>query len=122
MTGPADPSATTLRTHCGGALRLADAGAAVTLGGWVHKARDLGGIVFLDLRDRDGLVQVSFNPDWTAPAVIAAAAVVGVESAIIVDGVVAPRPAEMRNADLATGEIEVRATALRVVGPAVAPA
>jgi len=107
-----------MRSHLGGSLRRAHAGTAVRLGGWVHKSRDLGGLVFIDLRDREGLVQVSFNPEWTSAEVIAAAAAVGTESAVLVEGTVAPRPDGLRNADLPTGEIEVRATALRVVGPA----
>ncbi|HET8769610.1 MAG TPA: aspartate--tRNA ligase [Gemmatimonadaceae bacterium] len=111
-----------MRSHLGGSLRLADEGTRVTLGGWVHRARDLGGLVFMDLRDRAGVVQVSFNPDWTPAAVIEAAAAVGVESVVIVEGVVAGRPTEMRNAKIGTGDIEVRATAIRVVGPAVTPA
>jgi len=119
---PVSALATTLRSHLGGALRLADEGTRVTLGGWVHRARDLGGLVFMDLRDRAGVVQVSFNPDWTPAAVIEAAAAVGVESVVIVEGVVAGRPTEMRNAKIGTGDIEVRATAIRVVGPAVTPA
>ncbi|MBA4070523.1 MAG: aspartate--tRNA ligase [Gemmatimonas sp.] len=113
---------TSQRTHRCGDLRAEHAAAAVTLGGWVHRSRDLGGLVFMDLRDRAGLVQVSFNPDWTSAAVIAEAAAVGVESVVIVEGIVEPRPAEMRNPQLDTGEIEVRATSLRVVGPAVTPA
>jgi len=87
----------------------------------VHKSRDLGGLVFIDLRDREGLVQVSFNPDWTTADVIAAAAAVGTESAVLVEGIVAPRPEGLRNTDLGTGEIEVRATSIRVVGPAETP-
>jgi len=106
----------------GGSLRLRDVGTTVTLGGWVHRSRDLGGLVFLDLRDREGLVQVSFNPEWTPAEVIDAAAAAGVESVVMVEGVVAGRPPEMRNRDLGTGEIEVRATAIRVVGPATTPA
>lgn len=125
--GSSSPFVTTLRSHLGGALRLTDAGITVTLGGWVHRSRDLGGLVFLDLRDREGVVQVSFNPEWTPPAVIDAAAAVGIESAVIVEGTVVARPTAMRNADLGTGDlgtgdIEVRATAIRVVGPAVTPA
>ncbi len=114
--------ATSQRTHPCGALRAEHAGVAVTLGGWVHRSRNLGGLVFIDLRDRAGLVQVSFNPDWSSAATIADAAAVGVESVVIVEGVVAPRPAEMRNPHLETGDIEVRATSIRVVGPAVTPA
>jgi len=111
-----------MRTHLCGALRAADAGVTVRLGGWVHRPRDLGAIVFLDLRDRDGIVQVSFDPRWTPPDVLARAAAVGVESVILVEGEVARRPGDATNADLATGEIEVRATALTVVGPATTPA
>ncbi|MCX5760216.1 MAG: aspartate--tRNA ligase [Gemmatimonadetes bacterium] len=114
--------ATTQRSHLCGALRLSDAGTAVTLGGWVHRSRNLGGLVFIDLRDREGLLQVNFGPDWAGADVIAAAAAVGVESVVIIEGTVMPRPAEMRNADLATGEVEVQATSIRVVGPAVTPA
>jgi len=114
--------ATSLRTHLGGALRRADVGSKVTLGGWVHRSRDLGGLVFLSLRDREGIVQVSFNPDWTAPDVIAAAAAVGVESVVLIDGTVHERPADQHNSEMATGEVEVRATGIRVVGPAATPA
>ena len=123
MTGVSGPPLrTTLRSHIGGALRRRDVGTAVTLGGWVHRTRDLGGLVFIDLRDRDGLVQISFNPEWTAAAVIAQAAAVGVESVVLIEGLVAERPAEMRNKELGTGEVEIRATAIKVVGPATTPA
>ena len=92
------------------------------LGGWVHRSRDLGGLVFLDLRDRAGLVQVSFDPGSAGQDVCSLAASVGSETVVLVEGVVAERPAAMRNADMSTGAIEVRATALRVVGPAGTPA
>ena len=115
-------SGTTLRTHRCGALRRSDVGRSVRLGGWVHRRRDLGGIVFLDLRDRDGLVQVAVGPAWAAADTVAAAQAVGVESVVLVEGEVVARPANMQNADLLTGEIEVHATALRVVGPAGTPA
>ena len=119
---PASPVATSMRSHLGGALRRADVGAQVTLGGWVHRSRDLGGLVFLSLRDREGVLQVSFNPDWTGPDVIAAAAAVGVESVVLIEGTVHERPADQYNPEMATGQIEVRATGIRVVGPAVTPA
>lgn len=122
MTSVSDPLATSLRTHLGGALRLSDEGQRVTLGGWVHKSRDLGGQLFIDLRDREGLVQLAFNPHWTSADVISAATSIGLECAVLVDGIVAPRPDGLRNPEMATGEIEVRVSAIRVVGPAATPA
>jgi aspartyl-tRNA synthetase len=93
-----------------GSLRTTDVGSAVRLGGWVQRTRDLGGIVFLDLRDRAGVVQVSFDPRWTPADVIARAGRLGF------------RPADAQNPELETGGVEVRATALREVGPAETPA
>ncbi len=115
-------ASTSLRSRLCGSLRASDAGTPVRLGGWVHCTRDLGGIVFMDLRDYAGLVQVSFDPRWTPPDVLARAQRLGVESVVLLDGDVAERPPEARNAELPTGDIEVRATELRVVGPAVTPA
>ena len=114
--------ATSLRTHPCGALRAEHVGSSVSLGGWVHRTRDLGGLVFVDLRDRAGIVQVSFDPATTDAAVCAQAAALGAETVVIVEGVVAERPDTMRNAEMVTGDIEVRATSLRIVGPAVTPA
>ena len=113
-----DPLATSLRTHLCGELRSSHAGTKVRLGGWVHRARNLGGLVFVDLRDRAGLVQVSFDPKYTPADVLERAAALTNETVVLVEGEVVARPAEMRNADVATGEIEVRATAVQVVGPA----
>ena len=120
MTAPSF-LATSIRSHLGGLLRAADAGTTVTLGGWVHRSRNLGGIVFLDLRDREGLVQVSFGTEWSSAETIAAAAAVGVECVVIVEGAVVVRQASTVNPEMGTGEIEVRATAIRTVGPAVTP-
>ncbi len=106
---------------CGG-FRAADAGARVRLGGWIHRTRDLGGLLFLDLRDRSGLVQVSFDPRWATPEAIAAAASAGVESVVLIEGEVALRPPEGRNPEMATGEVEIRAASINVVGPAETPA
>src|SRR5215210_2935743 len=114
--------ATTFRTHLCGALRDDDVGASVRLGGWVHRSRDLGGLVFFDLRDRAGLVQVSVNLATASPEVAQVAASLGAETVVQVDGVVRARPAAMRNSELATGGVEVQATSLRVVGPAETPA
>ena len=92
------------------------------LGGWVHRRRDLGGIVFLDLRDRDGLVQVAVGPGWASPEVISRAQTAGTEAVIVVEGDVVARPPNMRNSELATGDVEVHATVLQVIGPAETPA
>jgi len=78
--------------------------------------------VFLDLRDRDGIVQVCFGPGWAPADLIAQAQSAKTESVLTVEGDVVLRPAEGRNAELATGDVEVHATALRVVGPAETPA
>lgn len=110
--------ATTLRTNLCGGLSADDIGARVTLGGWVQSSRNLGGIVFLNLRDRAGVIQVSFNPDYTPQAVIGAAASVPLESVVSIEGEVAFRPTDMVNPDMPTGAIEVRASSLFVVGPA----
>ena len=112
---------TSLRTGRAGALRASNAGEKVTLGGWVHRSRNLGGIVFIDLRDLDGLVQLSFGTDWASAEVIAAAAAVGVESVVIVEGTVVERSADTKNPDMGTGAVEVRGISLTVVGPALTP-
>jgi aspartyl-tRNA synthetase len=113
--------ATTYRTHLAGSLRLANVGTTVRLGGWVHNKRNLGGLVFLDLRDREGIVQVSFDPASVDAATLDAAASVGKESVVLVEGEVVPRPEAGRNPELATGDVEVKARSLSVVGPAVTP-
>ncbi|MCZ6917314.1 MAG: aspartate--tRNA ligase [Gemmatimonadetes bacterium] len=112
---------TALRTHYCGALRLEHEGQPVQLGGWVHRRRDLGGIVFFDLRDREGIVQVAFGPAWSSPDVIERAQAVGAESVVMIDGTVGARPEGARNAAMATGDVEVHATDFRIVGPAETP-
>jgi aspartyl-tRNA synthetase len=114
--------ATTLRTHAGGLLTRDDAGRTVRLGGWVHRRRDLGGLVFIDLRDRHGLVQLSFDPDICPREVLARAAGAGVESVVLATGTVRVRPEAGRDAGMLSREIEVQVTGLEVVGPAVTPA
>ena len=115
-------TATALRSHRCGSLTRADVGQAVRLGGWVHRVRDLGGVVFIDLRDIDGLLQLSFNPDWTPASVLAVARQVGQESVILVSGTVALRPDSARDTTMASREVELRVTGCEVVGPAVTPA
>jgi aspartyl-tRNA synthetase len=114
--------ATALRTHRGGSLSREQLGQEVRLGGWVHRRRDLGGLVFVDLRDRAGLVQLSFNPEWTPPDVMERAAGLGAESVILVRGIVALRPEPSRDQRLTSREVEIQATELEVVGPAQTPA
>ena len=115
-------SRTAWRTHRCGALRAEHVGQRVKLGGWVHRRRDLGGIVFLDLRDRAGLVQAAVGPAWSPADVCARAGALGAETVVVVEGEVVARPPNMKNADLATGDVEVHVTALQVVGPADTPA
>jgi len=111
-----------MRTDACGMLRRADVGRTVRLGGWVHRSRDLGGLVFIDLRDRTGVLQLAFGPAWTDPTVLALAASVGVESVVLCEGEVIAREPERLNPEMQTGEIEVRVISLRIVGPAVTPA
>jgi aspartyl-tRNA synthetase len=115
-------SATAFRTHRSGALTRAEAGQKVRLGGWVHRRRDLGGLVFVDLRDRAGLVQLSCNPAWTPPEVMERAAGLGAETVILVSGTVELRPEPARDPNLTSREVEVHVTGLEVVGPAQTPA
>ena len=112
---------TAMRTHRCGALRLKNEGETVRLGGWVNRSRDLGGVVFIDLRDRDGIVQLSCGPEWTSPDLMDIAAGVGAESVLLVEGVVARRPEAAKDTTMATRDVEVHVTHLRVVGPAVTP-
>src|SRR5215831_8713507 len=94
------------RTHSCGALRAADEGKNAVLMGWVHRRRDHGGVVFIDLRDRDGVTQVVVHED-VDPGVHKRAEAVRPEYVIAVEGKVAPRGAGAVNPNLATGEIEV---------------
>ncbi|MGH7717558.1 MAG: aspartate--tRNA ligase [Gemmatimonadaceae bacterium] len=116
-TDNTDSLATTRRSRTCGSLRLADAGQTVRLGGWIHRRRDLGGIVFLDVRDRSGIVQVSLDATTAA-----AAESLGAESVVEVEGEVRARPEKDRNPEIATGDVEVRGSSVKVVGPAATPA
>ncbi|MFZ2029604.1 MAG: aspartate--tRNA ligase [Vitreimonas sp.] len=103
------------RTHTCGQLRPTDAGKAVRLSGWVHRKRDHGGLLFIDLRDNYGLTQIVIAP--SSPA-FAAAEKTRAESVIQIDGKVVERTAETTNANLPTGGIEVQASALEMLGAA----
>src|SRR5262245_42053921 len=115
-------AATGLRTHRCGSLSRDQVGARVRLGGWVHRRRALGGLVFIDLRDRDGLVQISCTPAWPPPAVLERAAGLGAETVILATGTVELRPEAARDSALASRDVEVHVTDLEIVGPAVTPA
>jgi aspartyl-tRNA synthetase len=105
------------RTHGCGQLRAAAAGEAVTLMGWAHRRRDHGGLIFVDLRDRQGVTQCVFDPSTAGEAHALAQSVRG-EFVLAVRGTVARRPAGTENPRLATGEIEVRVTDLRILNEA----
>ncbi|HET7275377.1 MAG TPA: aspartate--tRNA ligase [Longimicrobiaceae bacterium] len=111
---------TRYRSTVAGILRGTDIGREVRLVGWVHRRRDLGGLVFIDLRDRSGMVQVSFDPEWSPPEVVKAARGLGPEDVIQVTGTVAVRPGGNVNTDLPTGEIEIRSVSLEIISAAEA--
>jgi aspartyl-tRNA synthetase len=113
-----DPSVTG-RLTCG-SLRLDNVGDEVTLHGWVHRRRDLGGLIFIDLRDRYGLTQVVFNPEIAPDAHDSAGSVRG-EFVLEVRGVVRERPEGTRNPKLSSGEIEVEAHGLDLLNVAKTP-
>jgi aspartyl-tRNA synthetase len=105
-----------MRTHYSGEVNEHLVGSTVSVAGWVHRRRDHGGVIFVDLRDRDGLVQVVFDPD--APAVFAEAERVRGEWVIRVTGLVRPRPAGTANANLASGQVELLAREVEVLNRA----
>jgi aspartyl-tRNA synthetase len=107
-----------MRTHYAGTLRASDEGTDVALCGWVAHRRDHGGVVFIDLRDREGVVQVVLDP--SAPG-CADAHHLRSEWVIRVEGAVRPRPEGTVNPTLPTGEVEVAATGVEVLSPAEPP-
>jgi aspartyl-tRNA synthetase len=108
------------RTHTCGELRRQDQGLRVKLAGWVHRRRDQGGLVFLDLRDRYGLTQVSVRSD-EYPEAHAVAASVRPEYAVRVEGTVRERPSGARNPKLPTGEVEIAAERIEVLSTSPTP-
>ena len=103
------------RSHTCGALRAADTGQTVRLSGWIHRKRDHGGLVFIDLRDHYGLTQLVLAPDTPGFAVVER---LRAESVIRVDGEVVARSPDTINTNLATGEVEVRVKAVEVLSEA----
>jgi aspartyl-tRNA synthetase len=102
-----------MRTHYCGEVNENLVGSTVEVAGWVHRRRDHGGVIFVDLRDRDGLLQVVFDPD--AAGVFAEAERLRGEWVIKVTGTVRPRPAGTANANLASGQVELLARGIEVL-------
>jgi len=108
------------KSHTCGELRREHAGQTVTLSGWVHRRRDHGGLTFIDLRDRFGIVQVVANPE-TAPDAHSRLGPVRNEWVLQIVGAVRPRPDGMQNPDLPTGEIEIEIQSVVILNPAKSP-
>ena len=106
------------RSHTCGDLTAAAAGTQATLMGWVHRARDHGGVLFVDLRDRYGLTQIVFRPEVGGAALLERAAMLGNEWVIAARGRVVGRPPEALNPDLPTGAIELEVKELRILAAA----
>jgi aspartyl-tRNA synthetase len=109
-----------LKTHTNGELRKGNIGQTVTLAGWVHRRRDHGGLIFIDLRDRFGLTQVVFNPS-VSPQAHTLASELKPEYVVQVTGKVEPRPAGQENPGLATGDIEVFAESVQILNESKQP-
>ena len=107
------------RTNYCGQVDRRHLGQTVTLMGWVHRRRDHGGVIFVDLRDREGLCQVVFDPDRAE--IFAMAETLRNEFVVAVTGLVRPRPGSTANANLASGEIEVLAHSAEILNPSVTP-
>src|SRR5579884_2168528 len=108
------------RTHMCGQLRASDAGQTAVLMGWVHRRRDLGGVIFVHLRDREGVTQIVFRADRDAE-LLKKAELLGAEYVIAVQGVVDKRTPETVNAAIPTGEIEVIAEKLWILNESRTP-
>jgi len=106
------------RTHHCNELRPTHIGQTVTLSGWVHSRRDLGGLIFIDVRDREGRTQTVFDPSDLAKELFEQAAALRSECVVSLTGKVRQRPAGTNNAKIPTGEIEVGITALEVLNMA----
>ncbi|HJQ30195.1 MAG TPA: aspartate--tRNA ligase [Rubrobacter sp.] len=107
------------RTHSAGELRKENVGERIRLAGWVHRRRDHGGLIFIDLRDRWGISQITFHPE--REEIFSSAERLRPEWSISIEGEVVRRPEGNENADLPTGAIEVEATDLRILNPAETP-
>ena len=113
---------TSFRTQMVGSLCAQDEGQSHKLVGWVHRRRDLGSMVFLDIRDRSGLLQVSVGFELAEEKSVQLAHKLGAEDIVSVEGCVSLRPHDMKNVDMATGEIEIKAVRLERLAKAETPA
>jgi len=109
-----------MRSHTAGSLSAASVGETVRLAGWVAKRRDHGGLVFLDVRDRSGIVQCTFDPEASGAAFVTAEQV-RPEWVVLIDGTVRRRPEGTHNPNMPTGEIEVAVTAATVLNRSETP-
>ncbi|SEC73556.1 aspartate--tRNA ligase [Paenibacillus sp. GP183] len=109
-----------LKTHHCGQLTKANIGETVILNGWVQRRRDLGGVLFIDLRDRSGIVQTVFNPDFSGDA-LAIADRARNEYVLAIKGKVVERDADTVNKNIATGEIEIQVTEIEIMNAAKTP-
>jgi len=120
QTVPLDFLGQLRRTHSCGELRAKDAGSRALLMGWIHRRRDLGGVIFIHLRDRDGVTQIVFHNDASAE-VHAKAELLRSEYVVAVEGQVAPRTAETVNPNLPTGEVELVAEKIWILNESRTP-
>jgi aspartyl-tRNA synthetase len=108
------------RTHYAGEVHHAKEGSRVRLTGWVQRRRDLGGLIFMDIRDRTGIAQAVVNPE-EHPQAHAVAHTVRPEFVVLVEGVLEMRPVEMRNSSMATGEVEIHVDKVVILNEAKVP-
>lgn len=108
-----------MRSQYAGSVCSKQLGQQVTLCGWVHRRRDHGGVIFIDLRDREGLAQVVCDPD--RPEMFKTAETLRNEFCIQIVGMVRPRPAGTANLNLKSGEIEILCHEILVLNPSVTP-
>ncbi len=109
-----------MHTHTCGELRVEHIGQTVTLTGWVWRRRDFGGLIFVDLRDREGLTQILFDPDVDAET-FATAETIRPEWPVLISGTIQHRSEGQTNEALATGEVEVLASKIEVLNTSAVP-
>jgi aspartyl-tRNA synthetase len=119
---PVNKDQTSQRSCSLGGLDASSVGERLRVVGWVHRRRDLGGLFFLDLRDRTGLLQVSLGPDWTNADGMVAGRTLGSEDVVAIEGELSLRPEDARNPEMPTGDVELKAERVELLNSAVTPA